>query len=67
MDQPNLNMRQERWLDVVKDYYCKISYHPSKANVVARTPSHKVVSTPIQNVCLRMTVVSPFLEMMRVA
>ncbi|KAJ9538155.1 hypothetical protein OSB04_030888, partial [Centaurea solstitialis] len=32
---PNLNMRQRRWLDVVKDYDCEILYHPGKANVVA--------------------------------
>ncbi|KAJ9546624.1 hypothetical protein OSB04_019167 [Centaurea solstitialis] len=35
LDQPNLNMRQRRWLDVVKDYDCEILYHPGKANVVA--------------------------------
>ncbi|XP_073318087.1 uncharacterized protein [Primulina huaijiensis] len=28
-------MRQWRWLELVKDYDCDISYHPSKANVVA--------------------------------
>ena len=32
MDQPNLNMRQRRWLDVVKDYDCEILYHLGKAN-----------------------------------
>ncbi|XP_052622433.1 uncharacterized protein LOC128127784, partial [Lactuca sativa] len=45
MDQPNLNMRQRRWLDVVKDYDCEILYHPGKANVVAdalsREEAHK--------------------------
>ncbi|XP_075478864.1 uncharacterized protein LOC142519721 [Primulina tabacum] len=30
-----LNMRQRRWLELVKDYDCTISYHPGKANVVA--------------------------------
>ncbi|KAI3679919.1 hypothetical protein L2E82_50899 [Cichorium intybus] len=35
MDQANLNMRQRRWLDVLKDYDCEIHYHPGKANVVA--------------------------------
>ena len=33
-DQPNLNMRQCRLLDVVKDYDCEILYHPGKENVV---------------------------------
>ena len=37
MDQPNLNMRQHRWVDVVKDYDYEIVYHPRKANVVADT------------------------------
>ena len=27
MDQPNLNMRRQRWLDMVKDYDCEIFYH----------------------------------------
>ncbi|XP_073051272.1 uncharacterized protein [Primulina eburnea] len=30
-----VNMRQRRWLELVKDYDCSISYHPGKANVVA--------------------------------
>jgi hypothetical protein len=30
-----LNMRQRRWLELIKDYDCEINYHPSKANVVA--------------------------------
>ena len=34
MDQPNLNMRQRWWLDVVKDFDYEIPYHPGKGNVV---------------------------------
>jgi len=34
-------MRQRRWLELVKDYYCEILYHPSKANVVADALSRK--------------------------
>ncbi|KAJ9563654.1 hypothetical protein OSB04_008814 [Centaurea solstitialis] len=41
MDQQNLNMRQRRWLEVVKDYDCEILYHPGKANVVADALSRK--------------------------
>ncbi|XP_052189974.1 uncharacterized protein LOC127799791 [Diospyros lotus] len=36
-----LNMRQRRWLELVKDYDCVINYHPSKANVVADAVSIK--------------------------
>ncbi|MCO6516945.1 MAG: hypothetical protein J6586_10735, partial [Snodgrassella sp.] len=32
--QKDLNMRQRRWLELVKDYDCEILYHPGKANVV---------------------------------
>ncbi|XP_042051304.1 uncharacterized protein LOC121796544, partial [Salvia splendens] len=34
-EQKELNMRQRRWLELVKDYDCGINYHPGKANVVA--------------------------------
>ncbi|KAL0551909.1 hypothetical protein IC582_011001 [Cucumis melo] len=37
-----LNMRQRRWLELVKDYNCDILYHPGKANVVADAISRKV-------------------------
>ncbi|XP_073031285.1 uncharacterized protein [Primulina eburnea] len=36
-------MRQRRWLELVKDYDCDISYHPGKDNVVADTLSKKHV------------------------
>jgi hypothetical protein len=32
--QPYLNLRQWRWLELIKDYDLGINYHPSKANVV---------------------------------
>ena len=33
--QKELNMRQCRWLELVKDYDVEILYHPGKVNVVA--------------------------------
>uniref|UniRef100_A0A2N9H2J6 Integrase catalytic domain-containing protein n=1 Tax=Fagus sylvatica TaxID=28930 RepID=A0A2N9H2J6_FAGSY len=33
--QKELNMRQRRWLELIKDYDLTIKYHPGKANVVA--------------------------------
>jgi hypothetical protein len=39
--QPDLNLRQRRWLELIKDYNLKIHYHPGKANVVADALSRK--------------------------
>jgi hypothetical protein len=35
--QSNLNLRQRRWLELIRDYDIGINYHPGKANVVADT------------------------------
>ncbi|TYK14549.1 pol protein [Cucumis melo var. makuwa] len=40
--QEELNMRQQRWFELVKDYDCEILYHPGKANVVVDALSRKV-------------------------
>jgi len=40
-DQKELNMRQRRWLEFLKDYDFQLSYHPGKANVVADALSRK--------------------------
>ncbi|WVZ50491.1 hypothetical protein U9M48_001737 [Paspalum notatum var. saurae] len=39
--QNELNMRQRRWLELIKDYDLEIHYHPGKANVVADALSKK--------------------------
>ena len=41
--QKELNMRQRRWLELLKDYDLIIHYHPGKANVVADALSRKHV------------------------
>jgi hypothetical protein len=39
--QSELNMRQWRWLELIKDYELEIHYHPSKENVVVDALSRK--------------------------
>src|SRR5579883_2035186 len=39
--QSELNMRQRRWLELIKDYDLEVHYHPGKANVVADALSRK--------------------------
>ncbi len=40
--QKELNLRQRRWLELLKDYDCTILFHPGKGNVVADALSRKV-------------------------
>jgi hypothetical protein len=39
--QSNLNLRQRRWLELIKDYDFGINYHPGKANVVVDASSRR--------------------------
>jgi hypothetical protein len=39
--QSNLNLRQRRWLELIKDYDLGINCHPGKANVVADALSQR--------------------------
>ena len=36
-----LNLRQRKWVELLKDYDCMIEYHSGKANVVADALSRK--------------------------
>jgi len=40
-DKKELNMRQRRWIEFLKDYDFELSYHPGKANAVADALSRK--------------------------
>jgi len=44
-DQKELNMKQRRWMEFLKDYDFELLYHPRKANVVADALSRKTVHT----------------------
>ena len=43
--QRELNLRQCRWMELIKDYDCMIDYHPGKANVMANALSRNSVQT----------------------
>ncbi|GAU51456.1 hypothetical protein TSUD_413530 [Trifolium subterraneum] len=42
-DQKELNMRQQRWMEYLKDFDFELNYHPGKANVVADALSRKAL------------------------
>jgi hypothetical protein len=39
--QSNLNLRQRRWLELIKDYDLGMNNHPGRANVVADALSRR--------------------------
>jgi hypothetical protein len=41
LTQSDLNMRQQIWLELIKNYELEVYYHPGKVNVVADALSHK--------------------------
>ena len=43
--QRELNLRQHRWMELIKDYDCVIDYHSGKANVVVYALSRKTVQS----------------------
>ena len=61
-DQKELNMRQRRWLELLKDYHCELLYHPGKANVVADALSRRSHDNGIRVTLNRIYVVSGLIE-----
>ena len=61
LTQKELNLRQRRWIELLKDYDCTIDYHPGKANVVADALSRKSFS----NLAYLKTVRLPCIEILR--
>ncbi|GJZ27530.1 putative reverse transcriptase domain-containing protein [Tanacetum coccineum] len=51
-----LNMRQRRWLELLRDYDCEIRYHPGKENVVADSLSCKEQNKPLRVQALVMNI-----------
>ena len=43
--QKELNLRQRRWLELLKDYDMNVLYHPCKSNVVADALSHVTIGS----------------------
>jgi hypothetical protein len=50
--QADLNMRQRRWLELIKNYDLEVHYHPGKVNVVADALSRKVHYSYLPAVCI---------------
>ncbi|KAG8501064.1 hypothetical protein CXB51_003123 [Gossypium anomalum] len=56
MSQKDLNLRQRRWLALLKDYELVIDYHPGKANVVVDALSRKLLfALRVMNTQLKMS------------
>lgn len=43
--QKDLNLRQRRWLELIKDYDMSVHYHPGKANMVANALSRVLIGS----------------------
>ena len=66
LTQKELNLRQQRWLELFKDIDCIVDYHPRKANVVANALSRKTMTTlSLQHNDWRITTDGDFLAQLR--
>ncbi|GKA66591.1 putative reverse transcriptase domain-containing protein, partial [Tanacetum coccineum] len=67
LEKKDPNMRQRRWLNLLKDYDCEIRYHPGKANVVADALSRKEREKVTRIHSLRMIVTSDLFNRIKAA
>ncbi|KAD4179563.1 hypothetical protein E3N88_28154 [Mikania micrantha] len=65
--QKELNMRQRRWIELLKDYDCEILYHPGKANVVADALSRKEEHEPIRVTAMKIVISSDLVDQIKEA
>jgi hypothetical protein len=56
--QPDLNTRQRRWLELIKDYELEVHYHLGKATVIADVLSRKAHCNYVPVVCLRAEIIA---------
>ncbi|GKE77909.1 putative nucleotidyltransferase, ribonuclease H [Tanacetum coccineum] len=67
LEKKDPNMRQRRWLDLLKDYDYEIRYHPGKANVVADALSRKEREKVTRIHSIRMIVTSDLFNQIKAA
>nr|GEU74134.1 putative reverse transcriptase domain-containing protein [Tanacetum cinerariifolium] len=67
LNQKELNLRQQRWIELLSDYDCEIRYHPGKANVVADALSQKERIKLLRAQALMMTIHNDLLKRFREA